>query len=99
MKAQRLEWMDGGLDDSHGWKFTSELSGSRVVLPVRCRFRLEKPPGGEGRLVVATGHGGFTLRRLRGADRLNLQACKRDQQGSRDAAAGSTFVKRVHPVP
>ncbi|CAL1166080.1 unnamed protein product [Cladocopium goreaui] len=57
MKAQRLEWMDGGLDD---------------------RFRLEKPPG---------------------ADRLNLQACKRDQQGSRDAAAGSTFVKRVHPVP
>ena len=27
MKAQRLEWMDGGLDDRHGgWKFTSELS-------------------------------------------------------------------------
>jgi len=39
MKAERLAWMDGGMDD---------------------RLRLEKPAG---------------------ADRLNLQACKRDQNG------------------
>ena len=97
------------LNALNGWMVVS-MTGTDGNLPVSlvdlgsfCRsvagFGWRSHQVGKGDLWSPLGMEGFTLRRLRGADRLNLQACKRDQQGSRDAAAGSTFVKRVHPVP